>query len=93
MIEDGILDGDIIFVQEQASARNGETVVATVNNEATVKKIYFYKEPPRELQSTQDLPPHPMIELRPSNSSMHSFWHRPEEVTLKGIVVGLIRNL
>lgn len=42
MIEAGILDGDIIIVHRAPSARNGEIVVALVEEEATVKR--FYKE-------------------------------------------------
>ena len=42
MIEAGILDGDYILVKRQNSARNGEMVVALIEDEATVKK--FYKE-------------------------------------------------
>ena len=40
MIEDGILDGDIVVVKPQSTARNGETVVALIEDEATVKKYY-----------------------------------------------------
>ena len=42
MIEAGILDGDIIIVHRTPTARNGEIVVALVEEEATVKR--FYKE-------------------------------------------------
>lgn len=43
MIEIGILDGDIIVVREQNNAENGEIVVAMIEDEATVKRI-FYEE-------------------------------------------------
>jgi repressor LexA len=42
MIEDGILDGDYVVVSRQTSARNGDIVVALLEDEATVKR--FYKE-------------------------------------------------
>ena len=42
MIEAGILDGDFILVKKQNVARNGEIVVALIEDEATVKT--FYKE-------------------------------------------------
>jgi repressor LexA len=42
MIDDGIHDGDIVLVRQQASADNGDTVVALIEDEATVKR--FYKE-------------------------------------------------
>lgn len=55
MIEAGILDGDYILVKKQNVARNGEIVVALIEDEATVKT--FYKE--------QD-----HIRLQPENSAM-----------------------
>lgn len=42
MINAGILDGDIIIVAKGNTARNGEIVVALIDDEATVKR--FYKE-------------------------------------------------
>lgn len=80
MIEDGIHDGDTILVQRQEYARDGEIIVAVVNHEATVKRIFQKKRHDGK------------IELRPANSSMDSFWYHPEEVDIRGIVVGLIRR-
>src|SRR6478736_4460236 len=40
MIEDGIFDGDYIFVRKQLNANRGETVVAMIEGEATVKRYY-----------------------------------------------------
>lgn len=91
MIEDGILDGDIIFVQKQSYANNGETVVAMVNNQATVKRFYLH----RDIHSNPQSHAHPseqQVELRPANSSMQSMWHPPYHVDIQGIVVGLIRR-
>ncbi len=85
MIEDGIFDEDIILVQKQESATNGDIVVATVDNEATVKRIYLRPRPDSDSSER-------MVELRPSNSSMKSMWYSPEEVSIRGIVVGLIRK-
>ena len=42
MIEAGILDGDYVIVRQQTYANNGDTVVALIEDEATVKT--FYKE-------------------------------------------------
>ena len=42
MRDDGILPGDIVVVQKQSTARNGQTVIALVNGEATIK-IYHRK--------------------------------------------------
>jgi repressor LexA len=55
MIEDGIHDGDYVIVRRQTTAENGETVVALIEGEATVKR--FYRESDR-------------IRLQPANSSM-----------------------
>ena len=55
MIEAGILDGDYILVKRQNIARNGEIVVAMIDDEATVKT--FYKE-------------NNHIRLQPENSTM-----------------------
>jgi len=55
MIEAGILDGDYILVRKQDIARNGEIVVALIEDEATVKTFYKEKD---------------YIRLQPENSSM-----------------------
>ena len=55
MIEAGILDGDYILVKKQNTARNGEIVVALIEDEATVKTFYKEKE---------------FIRLQPENSTM-----------------------
>lgn len=85
MIEDGIFDEDIILIQDQSSANNGDIIVATVDNEATVKRLYISSQPGADSKSK-------MIELRPANSSMKSMWYAPEQVQIRGIVVGLIRK-
>lgn len=41
MIEAGILNGDIVVVRKQESANNGEIVVAMIEDEATVKRIFY----------------------------------------------------
>lgn len=81
MIEDGIFDGDIILVQRQASVSNGEIVVATIDNESTVKRIFMN---PRSEQK--------LVELRPANSTMKSMWYPPDRIHIQGVVVGLIRT-
>ena len=55
MIEIGINDGDYVVVQEQKTARNGDIVVAIIDDGATVKR--FFKEEDH-------------IRLQPENSSM-----------------------
>jgi len=85
MINEGILDGDTILVQQQGSAVNGDLVVATIENEATVKR-FFLRTPPRG--SADEL----MVELRPANERLQSMWYSPYEVSIQGILVGLLRK-
>ncbi len=44
MIEAGINDSDLVHVKKQNTAKNGEIVVALIEDSATVKKIYFEKD-------------------------------------------------
>jgi len=98
MIEDGILDGDVILVQKQSYANNGETVVAMVNNQATVKRFYLHRKRDADIHNNPQSDAHssgegPLVELRPANSTMESFWEDPFRVNIQGIVVGLLRRL
>ena len=78
MIEDGIRDGDYIIVEGRDQANNGETVVALVGNEATVKK--FYREPDGR------------IRLQPANSAMEPIFVGQGDLMIRGVVVGLMRH-
>ena len=94
MIEDGIMDGDVIFVQKQSYANNGEMVVAMINNQATVKRFYLHKSA-GDIHSNPQSHPHPSeprVELRPANATMQSMWYPPGTIDIQGIVVGLIRR-
>jgi repressor LexA len=78
MKEDGILPGDLVIVRKQATARNGQTVVAMVNREATVK-VFHRKER--------------HIELHPANAAMAPLVvHAHDDFRIEGIVVGVIRH-
>jgi len=79
MIEDGIFSGDHIVVEDANHAQNGDTVVAIIEEEATLKKFYYHKDKN-------------LIELRPSNSSMESMWHHPSKVIIRGILKSLLRK-
>lgn len=105
MIEDGIFDGDLIFVERQDSAKNGDTVVAMVNNQATVKRFYLHRSGKENLfvhsyphggahsdVSDEAQAKRPHVELRPANSSMSSMWFSPDQVSIQGLVVGLLRR-
>ncbi len=85
MLDDGILDGDFVVIKKAAHAQNGQTVVALLNNEATLKK--FFK--------TAD-----HIELRPANPAYAPFivptrtGSDPSlDFRIEGICTGLIRKL
>ncbi len=56
MIEDGIMDGDYVLVREQPVAETGETVVAMLDDEATVKRFY------RRNNRFELVPAHPTME-------------------------------
>ena len=76
MIEEGILDGDYVIIEEQNDARDGDIVVALLDNGlATLKR--FFKEPDR-------------IRLEPANSSMEPIY--AIDVKIQGKCVGVIRR-
>lgn len=76
MIEDGILNGDFVIVERNPSPRNGDVVVALLNNAyATLKK--FYREPNR-------------IRLQPANSAMKPIY--VQDPLIQGVVRGVIRR-
>lgn len=77
MVEDGIHDGDLILVRKQPLADSGQTVVALIGNEATVKRFY------RKGAS---------VELHPANPHMKPIVLNAGKVTIQGVVVGLIRK-
>ena len=76
MIEEGILDGDYVVIEEKNQAMNGEIVVALLENGlATLKR--FFKEATR-------------VRLEPANSSMSPIY--ATNVKIQGTVVGVIRK-
>lgn len=83
MVDDGIFDHDVLIVQSQKTAHNGEIVVCVVDHEATVKRYYFHYGAGLA---------RPQVELRPANSEMESMWYTPEQVEVRGIVIGLLRK-
>jgi repressor LexA len=78
MIEDGIRDGDYIIVEGRETAGNGETVVALIGDEATVKR--FYREPDGH------------IRLQPANAAMQPIMVSEGDLAIRGVVVGLMRH-
>jgi repressor LexA len=81
MIEAGILDGDIVVVRRQQTARNGEIVVALAGqdeaaDEATVKR--FFREDGR-------------VRLQPENAALEPIY--ADHVQVLGVVTGVFRSL
>ena len=77
MIEDGIRDGDFVIVSRRSNAQNGQTVVALVRGEATLKR--YYSEGAR-------------VRLQPANASMKPLTVDAREIVVQGVVTGLIRD-
>ena len=78
MVEDGILDGDFVVVEERPSPENGETVVALVNGEATVKR--FFREKGGK------------IRLQPANERMAPIIVKDKDFMSRGRVVAVVRK-
>jgi len=77
MIDDGIREGDLVIVQQQVAPNNGDTVVAVVHGEATIKRFYRRGA---------------VVELRPANAQMTALRVDAQDVEVKGVVAGLIRK-
>ena len=78
MIEDGILDGDVAIIRYGTTANRGETIVAIVDGEATLKKYHKKKD---------------NIELHPANSTMSPIIvSHDQDFKVAGQLVGLVRS-
>ena len=77
MMDDGILDGDYVIIARRERAENGEMVVANVNGEVTLKRLYREGE---------------RIRLQPANALMHPIYAHASDVSVQGVVVGLMRR-
>ena len=81
MIGDGILPGDYVFVKKQLDADDGEIVVAMIDDEATVKRVYFEGD---------------RVRFQPSNPRMAPIYVRDADfrnTMILGVVVGVYRKL
>jgi repressor LexA len=77
MIDDHIADGDYVIVEPRKTAKDGEIVVALLEDgEATLKR--FYRERGR-------------FRLQPSNAAYHPIY--VDRVDIQGVVVGVVRRL
>lgn len=78
MVEEGILDGDFALIRRVDSAREGEIVVALIDEVEATLKTYR-----REGQ---------MVRLDPANRHYEAQRYRPEQVRIQGRLAGLIRR-
>ncbi len=81
MIGDGILPGDYVFVKKQIHAQDGEIVVAMIDDEATVKRVYFEGD---------------RVRFQPSNPRMAPIYVRDADfknTMILGVVVGVYRKM
>ena len=77
MIEDHIADGDYVIIERRETARDGETVVALLEDgQATLKR--FYKERGR-------------IRLQPANAAMAPIYV-DKDVKIQGVLIGVLRT-
>ena len=79
MIDEQIRDGDYVVVTSRGSARNGEMVIALLQGtHATVKKFFREKSG--------------FIRLQPANPAVEPIVVHEDDVTIQGVVVGVIRK-
>ncbi|HEY4682338.1 MAG TPA: transcriptional repressor LexA [Candidatus Acidoferrales bacterium] len=79
MVEDHILDGDYVLVEQSETANTGEIIVALVGNEeATLKR--FFREPAGK------------IRLQPANAQMEPIVLPGRDVKIQGRVIGILRK-
>lgn len=78
MIGDGILSGDQVVIRRETGPQNGQTVVALVNNEATIKRFY------RKSGS---------VELHPANPNFPVIHVPPDaDFRIEGVLVAVLRT-
>lgn len=78
MIDCNIHDGDVIIIERQESAENGETAVVMINDqEVTLKKLYIEKRG---------------VRLQPANESMAPIFLDNDDVQVLGLVMGVVRQ-
>ncbi len=77
MVDEGILDGDHIVVEERPEPNNGDMVVASIDGEATVKRFY------REGRT---------VRLQPANPKYQPILVRDRDLQVRGVVVAVLRK-
>nr|WP_163500939.1 transcriptional repressor LexA [Halomonas socia] len=78
MIDCNIFDGDVIIIERQESAENGETAVVMINDqEVTLKKLYIEKAG---------------VRLQPANERMAPIFLKNDDIKVLGMVMGVMRQ-
>lgn len=78
MIDCNIFDGDVIIIERQESAENGETAVVMINDqEVTLKKLYIDRTG---------------VRLQPANERMAPIFLRNSDIQVLGLVMGVVRR-
>ncbi len=78
MIDCNIFDGDVIIIERQESAENGETAVVMINDqEVTLKKLYIEKSG---------------VRLQPANETMPPIFLKNSDIQVLGLVMGVVRQ-
>ena len=78
MIDDGILDGDLVGVHRTADARDGQTVIARIDGEITIKRL---RRERRRIQLLPRNPAHAPIEIQAG-----------QDFAIEGVYCGLVRQ-
>jgi repressor LexA len=79
MVDAHISDGDFVIVNERRNADNGEMVIAMLHgSSATVKKFYREKDG--------------RIRLQPANETMEPIYVHENDISIQGVVVGVLRR-
>jgi len=97
MVEDGIQDGDVVVVRSARRAENGQTVVAIIDGEATLKRFHRPEAGAKHGAKPEPEPgPEPgsgrWVELRPANAAMKPIRVPADRVEIRGVLVGLLRR-
>ena len=78
MIDDGILDGDLVGVHRTADARDGQTVIARIDGEVTIKRL---RRDRRSIQLLPRNPAHAIIKVEAG-----------QDFAIEGVYCGLVRQ-
>ena len=78
MVDDGILDGDYVIIEQTSNARNGDIIVALIDNQNATLKRYFNEKS--------------RIRLQPANKTMKPMHFAKNRVLIQGKVQGVIRK-